>query len=96
MEDLLSYEGYTLVFEDHFDAAELNRNCWNVELHEPGWVNEEWQEYVDTQEVIRLENSKLLLRPIKTVQKDGGFLTPPDGSRRSTSVISLMACLKPV
>ena len=73
MQDLLSYEEYTLVFEDHFDTAELDRNCWNVELHKPGWVNEEWQEYVDTQEVIRLENSNLLIRPVKTVQKDGSI-----------------------
>ena len=42
----LSYEGYNLVWEDNFDAPELNRDDWNVELHEPGWVNEEWQEYL--------------------------------------------------
>jgi len=38
---------YKLVWEDNFDGTELNRDDWNVELHDPGWVNAEWQEYVD-------------------------------------------------
>ena len=67
MRDMLSYCGYTLVFEDHFDGAELDRGHWNVERHEPGWVNEELQEYVDRAENIRLEDSHLLIRPVKTV-----------------------------
>ena len=67
MRDTLSYRGYTLVFEDHFDGSELNRGRWNVERHEPGWVNEELQEYVDRAENIRLEDSCLLIRPVKTV-----------------------------
>jgi len=71
LENILSYEGYELVFEDHFDAAELDRSNWNVELHEPGWVNEELQEYVDSKETICLQNSKLLIRPIRTVHEDG-------------------------
>lgn len=67
MGDTLSYCGYTLVFEDHFDGSELDRGRWNVERHEPGWVNEELQEYVDSAENIRLEDSRLLIRPVKTV-----------------------------
>ena len=63
MRDRLSYEGYTLVFEENFDGPELDRTRWNVELHEPGWVNEEWQEYVDSPENIRLEDGRLLIRP---------------------------------
>ena len=73
MKKQLSYENYRLVFEDHFDEPELNRSRWNVELHEPGWVNREWQEYVDSPDTIRLENSMLLIRPIRTEQKDGSF-----------------------
>ena len=88
MKELLSYKDYELVFEDHFDAAELDRSRWNVELHEPGWVNQEWQEYVDSEDTIHLEDSKLLIRPIKTCQKD---VFPP-----RTSVILLMACSRPV
>lgn len=71
MDKTLSYEGYVLVFEDRFDGPALDRSHWNVELHEPGWVNEELQEYVDTPDVIRLEDSKLMIRPVKTVHEDG-------------------------
>ena len=65
-QDTLSYDGYTLVFEDHFDGPELDRSRWNVELHEPGWVNEEWQKYVDRPENVLLEDGRLLIRPVKT------------------------------
>ena len=71
MEDLLSYEGCRLVFEDNFDGAELDRSRWNVELHEPGWVNEELQEYVDSPESISVRGGKLLIRPVKTVHENG-------------------------
>ena len=54
----LSYDGYNLVWEDNFDGEKLNRDDWNVELHEPGWVNEEWQEYVDSEENINIEDGK--------------------------------------
>lgn len=71
MGNTLSYEGYSLVFEDHFDAAELDRSRWNVELHEPGWVNEELQEYVDSKDTICLKDSKLIIRPVKTLHEAG-------------------------
>ena len=48
----LSYEGYTLRWQDEFDGTALNRDDWNVELHEPGWVNNELQSYVDSPENI--------------------------------------------
>lgn len=71
MGDDLSYDGYNLVWQDEFDGEKLNRDDWNVELHAPGWVNEEWQEYVDSEENIYLEDGKLVLRPIKTVDANG-------------------------
>ncbi len=71
MSEASLHEGYTLVFEDHFDGTMLDRCHWNVELHEPGWVNEELQEYVDTPDVIALEDSKLTIRPVKTVHSGG-------------------------
>lgn len=73
MEESLSYEGYTLVFEDKFEAEYLDRSLWNVELHEPGWVNQELQEYVDSPENIRIQNGRLLLRPVKKIHRDGSI-----------------------
>ncbi len=62
----LNLDGYSLVWEDNFDGPGLNRNDWNVELHEPGWVNEELQEYVDSEKNIFIENGNLVIRPVKS------------------------------
>lgn len=64
-EDKLSYEGYELKWKDEFDGASLNRDDWNVELHEPGWVNAEWQEYVDSEENIYVKDGNLVIKPVK-------------------------------
>lgn len=61
---------YKLVWEDDFNATELNRDDWNVELHEPGWVNQEWQEYVDSEENIYLQDGNLIIQAVKAT-KDG-------------------------
>lgn len=65
------YSGYELKWSDEFEGTELNRNDWNVELHDPGWVNAELQEYVDSSENIYLKDGKLVIKPVKTVDKDG-------------------------
>lgn len=72
MSECLSYEGYAPVFEDDFDGEALDRTRWNVELHKPGWVNEELQEYVDAEDVLFLRNSLLHIRPVRTALPGGG------------------------
>lgn len=67
----LSYEGYNLKWEDQFDGETLNRDDWNVELHDPGWVNNELQSYVDSPENIYIEDGSLVLKPVETVNEDG-------------------------
>ncbi len=67
----LSYDGYELKWEDQFDAASLNRDDWNVELHDPGWVNNELQAYVDSDENIYIEDGKLVLKPVEKKNADG-------------------------
>ncbi len=73
MGDDLSYVGYTLDWSDEFEGAELNRDDWNVELHEPGWVNAELQAYVDSEENIYVEDGKLVLNPVQTKNEDGSY-----------------------
>ena len=63
----LSYEGYTKVWGDEFDGDSLNRDDWNVETHEKGWVNSELQEYVDLEENIQVKDGKLVINPVKKV-----------------------------
>ncbi|MDD6155662.1 MAG: glycoside hydrolase family 16 protein [Lachnospiraceae bacterium] len=60
-----SREGYELEWSDEFEGDSLNRHDWNVELHEPGWVNEELQEYIDSEENIQVRDGKLIISPVK-------------------------------
>ena len=71
----LNLDGYSLVWEDNFDGPGLNRNDWNVELHEPGWVNAELQEYVDSEENIFFENGNLVIRPVKSTVNGKSYYT---------------------
>lgn len=64
MSEIPEYEGYTLKWHDEFEAPELNRKDWNVETHDPGWVNQEWQAYVDSTENIYVKDGKLVIKPI--------------------------------
>ena len=74
----LSYDGYKKVWGDEFDGDSLNRADWNVETHEKGWVNNELQEYVDSDENIQVKDGKLVINPVKRVteteNKDAGNL----------------------
>ena len=61
---------YHLVWEENFDEDTLDRSVWNVELHDPGWVNSELQAYVDSEENIFIKDGNLIIQPVKT-EKDG-------------------------
>lgn len=63
--ETLDYTGYIPTFEEHFDGDALDRSVWNVETHEAGWVNREWQEYIDSDTVLHQKDSILTIRPIK-------------------------------
>jgi len=67
----LSYDGYRLKWEDQFEADSLNREDWNVELHDPGWVNNELQAYVDSAENIYIQDGSLVLKPVETKNEKG-------------------------
>ena len=67
----LSYDGYTEVWKDEFDGNTLNRADWNVELHDPGWVNAELQAYIDSEENIYVKDGKLYLNPVHTKNEAG-------------------------
>ncbi len=61
-------EGYKLVFEDDFDGNQLDRTVWNVEKHEKGWVNGELQEYVDSDENIKVQDGYLNIIPVEKIE----------------------------
>lgn len=68
----LSYKGYELKWEDNFDGNELNMADWNIETHEPGWVNAEWQEYTRGGN-IEVKDGKLVIIPKRKKNSDGSY-----------------------
>ena len=52
-------DGYTLAWSDEFDDEELSLDDWNVEAHDPGWVNAELQRYVNKDEMSGLQNATI-------------------------------------
>lgn len=64
-------EGYNLIWSDEFNGTELDMNLWNMEPREPGWTNEELQEYTTSTDNVYLEDGKLVLKAIKTTDENG-------------------------
>ncbi len=69
------YEGYTLQWHDEFDGDKLNENDWNYETHEPGWVNNELQAYVKSDENVYVKDGKLVIKPVKTGEGENATYT---------------------
>ncbi|MCI6240397.1 MAG: carbohydrate binding domain-containing protein [Clostridium sp.] len=87
-------EGYELVFEDEFTGNQLDRKVWNVEKHEKGWVNDELQEYVDSDENIKVQDGYLNIIPVEKVETtsttDGQNMLPANafGNNATAGVIT--------
>lgn len=66
-------DSYKLVWKDEFEGDSLNTEDWNYEYHEPGWVNSELQEYVDSEENIFLKDGALVIKAVKSVDEEGNI-----------------------
>ena len=74
------------VFVEEFTGDSLNTDVWNIEAHQPGWVNSEWQEYVDAEhasENIVVSDGKLNIIP-KKIAAQGNMFTNADFSDGKT------------
>ncbi|MDE7323513.1 MAG: carbohydrate binding domain-containing protein [Lachnospiraceae bacterium] len=58
---------YKLIWEDEFEGDRLNTDDWNYEYHEPGWVNAELQEYVDSEKNTYVKDGKLYIQALKEI-----------------------------
>lgn len=65
------YDGYNLLWNDEFDGEKLDMNTWNYEPHEPGWTNEELQEYTTSEKNVFVRDNKLILKALKTKTASG-------------------------
>lgn len=64
--EIPQYAGYTLLWHDEFDGDSLNTENWNMEARQPGWTNNELQEYTQSTDNIFIRDGKLVLKAIKT------------------------------
>ena len=67
--DIPQIPGYTMLWNDEFDGNALDETLWNYEPHEPGWTNEELQEYTTSTDNVFLRDGNLV---IKAIQSDKG------------------------
>ena len=64
-------EGYTLLWNDEFSGAAMDESIWSYDPHEPGWTNEELQEYTESTENVFTRDGKMVLKAIKTTDENG-------------------------
>ena len=68
--DIPEIEGYNLLWNDEFNGDALDETIWNYEPHEPGWTNEELQEYTTSTDNVFVRDGNLVIKAIKS-KKDG-------------------------
>ena len=68
-------EGYNLLWSDEFDGTELNTDVWNYEPHEPGWTNNELQEYTTSTDNVFVRDGHLVIKAIETEQDGAAYYT---------------------
>ncbi len=64
-------DGYTLLWNDEFDGESLDMDIWSHDPREPGWTNNELQEYTTSEENVFVRDGKLILKAIKTTTANG-------------------------
>lgn len=63
--------GYTLLWNDEFNGTAMDMTTWNYEPHEPGWTNNELQEYTESEENVFVRDGALVIKAIADKGDDG-------------------------
>jgi len=64
-------EGYKTIFIDEFEGSSLDLSKWNREQRQPGWTNNELQEYTDSEDNSFVSDGKLVIQALKTKDANG-------------------------
>ena len=67
--------GYNLLWNDEFSGDVLDETIWNYEPHEPGWTNQELQEYTVSTDNVFTRDGKLVIKAIKTERNGADYYT---------------------
>lgn len=66
-------DNYRLVWSDLFLNQFLDSTKWNIEIRDPGWVNNELQSYTDREKNIYINNNNLVIKSIKENYGNGKY-----------------------
>lgn len=69
--DVPQLDGYELIWNDEFNGTAMNDEIWSYDPHEPGWTNQELQEYTQSTDNVFVRDGKLVLKAIKTQDENG-------------------------
>ena len=73
--DVEKLDGYDLLWHDEFNGTALDETAWSMELREPGWTNNELQEYTSSTDNVFVRDGKLVLKAIKTDNNGKDYYT---------------------
>ena len=66
-------DNYRLVWHEFFEDEVLDTNQWNIEIRDPGWVNNELQAYTNRSENLVIEENNLIIKTIKERYKSASY-----------------------
>lgn len=66
LEEVPTFDGYNLLWNDEFNGTEMDTSIWSYDPHEPGWTNNELQEYTESTDNVFVKDGNLVLKAIKT------------------------------
>lgn len=69
--DVPQLDGYDLLWNDEFNGTEMDETIWSYDPREPGWTNNELQEYTTSTDNVFVRDGKLVLKAIKTQDENG-------------------------
>lgn len=73
--DVPSLDGYTLLWHDEFNGNKLDTKIWSYDPHEPGWTNNELQEYTESTKNVYVKDGSLVLKAIKEDRNGSDYYT---------------------
>ncbi len=80
----IASEGFTLVWSDEFDSAELDSQKWSSETGAHGWGNDELQNYTDGENVVVSDGTlKITVKKTGAGQKVGDYTSARLNSNQS-------------
>jgi len=64
---------YTLVWSEFFDDNIIDTTKWNIEIRDPGWVNNELQAYTDKKDNIYINKNNLIIQSLKENYRQANY-----------------------